>query len=341
MHCLVEYFGIQHYQDHPFFGNYSNYQAKDKEKQEICKQHNITLIIVPYTWNSSLLSIASTIRKIRPDIPLALSPDQESKIATVNSIEDPSTIIGSIASTLVRENVPLSPQNVPNILMHPSVYSQHCDYTGWYASEKVDGVRAVWTGSQLVSRNGQVIHQFMRHLDTLKSVSLKLDCELHYNDILQNSDHDAIHFINSKDEKVWERVHLVIFDVIDLKLNFTDRLQLLESLQQTLLSASETSNQHKEEHPISILKHILITSPTHLQQVYESVISKGGEGLVLRAPNSMYTSGRSSFVCKRKNFNDTEVRLIGKHKTRVKLTCEQYVNVKVADIVVTAVFIIV
>lgn len=32
------------------------------------------------------------------------------------------------------------------------------DPTGWYGSEKMDGVRAVWTGSTFYSRNGNVFY---------------------------------------------------------------------------------------------------------------------------------------------------------------------------------------
>ena len=31
------------------------------------------------------------------------------------------------------------------------------DPTGWWMTEKYDGIRAIWTGSQFVSRTGKVI----------------------------------------------------------------------------------------------------------------------------------------------------------------------------------------
>lgn len=51
-----EYNGIQHYEYVPHFHKYniSNFhkqQEYDKLKQQICKKHNITLIIIPYTYS--------------------------------------------------------------------------------------------------------------------------------------------------------------------------------------------------------------------------------------------------------------------------------------------------
>jgi DNA ligase-1 len=42
------------------------------------------------------------------------------------------------------------------LLAHP--WENDTDLTGWWMSEKLDGVRAWWTGTQFLSRLGNVYH---------------------------------------------------------------------------------------------------------------------------------------------------------------------------------------
>lgn len=48
LHCLVEYQGIQHYQDLSG-GKWASGNATDELKRQYCNDHNITLIEIPYT----------------------------------------------------------------------------------------------------------------------------------------------------------------------------------------------------------------------------------------------------------------------------------------------------
>ena len=44
--------------------------------------------------------------------------------------------------------------------------------------------------------------------------------------------------------------------------------------------------------------------------MFNKVIAKGGEGIVLREPQSLYKQGRSKSLCKFKPFFDTEVKVL-------------------------------
>lgn len=56
----------------------------------------------------------------------------------------------------------------------------------------------------------------------------------------------------------------------------------------------------------------------------QQVVAKGGEGVMLRAPESFYTPGRSQTSLKRvKVKQDTEVKVISKSKEIIGLVCEQ------------------
>jgi DNA ligase-1 len=48
----------------------------------------------------------------------------------------------------------------------------------------------------------------------------------------------------------------------------------------------------------------------HLQQYLDSIIAKGGEGVMLREPQSLYKAGRSTNLRKYKHFFDTEVKVV-------------------------------
>jgi ATP-dependent DNA ligase len=63
----------------------------------------------------------------------------------------------------------------------------------------------------------------------------------------------------------------------------------------------------------------------HLKQFLDSILAKGGEGVILREPQSLYKAGRSSSLCKYKPFFDTEVKVLENNFPH-GFTCKQYDN---------------
>ena len=54
----IEYHGKQHYADMPAaFANLETYKYRDLEKEKLCKEHNIQLIVIPYWWDNKLDSL--------------------------------------------------------------------------------------------------------------------------------------------------------------------------------------------------------------------------------------------------------------------------------------------
>jgi DNA ligase-1 len=49
---------------------------------------------------------------------------------------------------------------------------------------------------------------------------------------------------------------------------------------------------------------------SHLKEYFDGIIAKGGEGVMLRGPRSLYKAGRSNNLRKFKPFFDTEVKVI-------------------------------
>ena len=71
-----------------------------------------------------------------------------------------------------------------------------------------------------------------------------------------------------------------------------------------------------------VVEFVKCEGKEHLKQFYNSVVAKGGEGVVLREPGSMYKSGRSTSLCKFKPFFDSEVKVI-KNQYPHGFLCEQ------------------
>jgi DNA ligase-1 len=61
----------------------------------------------------------------------------------------------------------------------------------------------------------------------------------------------------------------------------------------------------------------------HLKRFNDSILAKGGEGVMLREAGSLYKAGRSTSLRKYKPFVDTEVRVV-KNQYPHGFICEQY-----------------
>jgi DNA ligase-1 len=86
-----------------------------------------------------------------------------------------------------------------------------------------------------------------------------------------------------------------------LNWSFEKRLELMEVIIDPSLLSMEILNQT----PIKNFKH--------LERFKKQIISKGGEGVMLRHPESKYTPGvRSSNLLKVKDFHDADAIIIGK-----------------------------
>ena len=58
----IEYHGIQHYEDNPAsFSPAETYKYRDLEKQKLCSEHGIQLIVIPYWWDNKLDSLRQTL----------------------------------------------------------------------------------------------------------------------------------------------------------------------------------------------------------------------------------------------------------------------------------------
>jgi DNA ligase 1 len=182
------------------------------------------------------------------------------------------------------------------------------DPTGWWLSEKLDGVRAFWDGKQFISRLGNLFHApdwFIKGLP-----EEPLDGELWLG---RKKFQRAVSIVRRQDKSdLWKEIRYVVFDAPKLEKGFEKRLEFVaESL--------------KENKPLYALahEHQVCRGIDHLRTELARLEAMGGEGLMMRRAGSQYESGRSTTLLKVKNFHDAEARVLkhqegaGRHKGRL------------------------
>jgi DNA ligase-1 len=163
------------------------------------------------------------------------------------------------------------------------------DPTGWWISEKMDGVRAVWTGRDFRTRNDNVL--FAPDWFKAGMPSERLDGELWLGRDMFEETMSIVRRHEAGDR--WKNITYRVFDAQDLIVNFEGRQAHLRSLS---LPAH-----------VQVLQQTKCTGKAHLDQELAKVMAVKGEGLMLRKPNSRYEFSRSSTLLKVKPFYDMEV----------------------------------
>lgn len=196
------------------------------------------------------------------------------------------------------------------LLAHPWDAAK-VDPTGWWASEKLDGVRCYWDGAgNLWSRLGKRFEKAPDWFLAQLPQGLALDGELYLGRKMFN---DTIRAI--KGSAGWDSVRYMVFDAPDVGGVVEGRW-------------GAAAHAIRQSGVAGLVSQGRCISPAHLGHMLREVEAKGGEGLMLRAPGSLYEHKRSQTLLKVKSFFDVEgvvmVHLAGKgkHKGRLgALTC--------------------
>lgn len=173
------------------------------------------------------------------------------------------------------------------------------DVTGWWLSEKLDGVRAYWDGTQFLSRLGNVFAAPEWFTAGLPKVPLDGELWLERKQFQR-----TVSIVRRKDQSEhWKQIRYVVFDAPQLAEPFEVRIKQVVDLMR----------QHGPEYAVAH-EQARCRSVAHLQEELQRVEALGGEGLMLRQPESRYVVGRSSTLLKVKTFRDAEARVIGHQK---------------------------
>lgn len=188
------------------------------------------------------------------------------------------------------------------------------DPTGYWLSEKLDGVRAYWTGTHFLSRNGNVFHAPAFFTQGLPRIAL--DGELWLGRKQFQSAVGIVKTQSGAKDAMWRDLTFQVFDAPDAKGALQDRLAYAKS-------AIDVASISTEKQYAQVLAQVRCDGVDHLLQCLRNVELAGGEGVMLRAPNSAYERKRSDTLLKVKTFHDAEATVTahepgkGKHKGRL------------------------
>jgi DNA ligase-1 len=178
------------------------------------------------------------------------------------------------------------------------------DPTGWWMSEKLDGVRALWDGKRFISRLGNVFPTPAHYLAQMPK-GVVLDGELWMG---RGAFQDTVSVVKSSADKGWSRVLYKVFDVPEAPGGFEQRMMAAWKLVRG---------------PATVLEQTKCKGRDHLSENMRRIVSQKGEGIMLRRPGSEYETRRSSSLLKVKVFHDAEARVVGhqpgegKHRGRL------------------------
>ncbi len=167
---------------------------------------------------------------------------------------------------------------------------------GWLMSEKLDGVRAIWTGSEIISRNGNKFAAPDWFIEQLPP-GIVLDGELF---IGRRRFQQAVGIIRKKKpiDSEWQTVRYCVFDAPEVKGSFAARIIFCSEILTGIKIAE-------------VIKHTACKSDAHLQAFFSELVAQGAEGVMLRCPGSVYEQRRSGNLLKYKPFESTEAEVIG------------------------------
>lgn len=168
--------------------------------------------------------------------------------------------------------------------------------SAYIVSEKLDGIRAYWTGKKLLSRAGKRIAAPAWFTDKLPNIAIEGELWI------DRGEFQALVSITTKQQPIdtqWRRVKFMLFDMPHSNLNYQQRLielnELVASAQLPFLQVVPYQSYQNIE---------------QIEQYLQQTIAKGGEGIMLNLANSLYFSGRQKQLVKIKPYYDAEAVVI-------------------------------
>lgn len=208
---------------------------------------------------------------------------------------------GKPAAPVAAKSVAVKKETAPPVLLaHPW---EKENPTGWWMSEKLDGVRAWWDGEKFISRLGNIYHAPESFTKLLPKITL--DGELWVGrKLFQKTISTVRKLVPTESE--WADITYVVYDMPLFPGTFEQRTAELMKILPTLKVGSGAGVGQ-----VCVLEQIMATSLAHMLDYLKRVEGFGGEGIMLRASSSKYEAGRSHTLLKVKTFKDSEATVVG------------------------------
>ena len=196
---------------------------------------------------------------------------------------------------LANPNAATGGEPAPGVLL-ANVYGDHLDPSLYLASEKFDGVRALWDGRTLRFRSGRRVHVPATFTAALPPVAV--DGELW----LARGRFDALSGIvrsEVPDSEAWQQVHYQVFELPGAAGSFAQRAaRIRDVVRQSAMPQLHAVEQRTVADRAAMRAHLA------------RVLAQGGEGLVLHRADAPYQTGRSDVLVKLKPHLDSEARVL-------------------------------
>lgn len=173
---------------------------------------------------------------------------------------------------------------------------QNQPVTGWLMSEKLDGVRAIWDGTQLISRNGNKFFAPEWFTNQLPA-GVCLDGELYIGRGLFQKTVGAVRKKSPIDVE-WQTIRYCVFDAPECEDGFESRIDFCAEI----LAGCEIAE---------AVEQTVCKSNAHLQDFFAAMVAQSAEGVMLRRPGSYYEQRRSASLLKLKPLGTDEAEVVG------------------------------
>ena len=197
------------------------------------------------------------------------------------------------ACSLSSHSYNLPPEN----LILANTYQQGIDVSEYWKSEKLDGIRALWDGNHLYTRNGNQIYAPTWYTEQLPKV--RLEGELW-------AGRGKFHLVQSTvldhtpSDTAWREIKFMLFDMPGAAGDYQKRYYNI------LHWVSLIDESH-----VGYIEHVPIQNEKALFHQLDNIDERNGEGLMLRKITSRYQAGRSNDLLKLKRHHDAEATVIG------------------------------
>lgn len=188
-------------------------------------------------------------------------------------------------------------QPAPPPFMLAEVYRPTIDPAGYWVSEKLDGVRAWWDGTRLITRGGRVIQAPGWFTAGLPPVPLDGELWMGRGTFARLS---GTVRRDTPDEDAWRQVRYLVFDLPDHPGPFGERVAALQALFDRIDNPSAEP-----------LRPFRVPNREALLAELDRVVRAGGEGLMLHRDAALYRAVRSEDLLKLKPWQDAEARVVG------------------------------
>jgi DNA ligase-1 len=166
----------------------------------------------------------------------------------------------------------------------------------YWVSEKLDGVRGYWNGQQLLTRNGNALSPPQWFIENWPNTAMDGELWSARGEFEQIS---ACIRSTTSNGQCWRKLKLIIFDLPDQTVNFTDRITLMGKI------VAATHSPYLE-----MIKQQKLGSTKSLYRLLNKIVNNNGEGLMLHLASAHYKNGRSKNLLKLKIHQDAEARVI-------------------------------